>query len=54
MTLHKAPEKFCPQCGDDITDTYIPEDDESLSSYGSWYCDPCDLPVLDEKNVDSK
>ncbi len=49
MTLHKAPEKFCPFCGADITDSYMEEDDPRLSSYGSWYCEACEAPLLDEK-----
>jgi len=41
-----AREKFCPKCGEDITDSYEHEDPSVGIMDGSWYCDACELPVL--------
>jgi len=42
-----AREKFCPKCGEDITDSYQEQDDD-VGIGGGWYCDACELPVEDE------
>ena len=34
----------CPKCGDDIGDSYEP-DDWSVGIVGGWYCEACDLAV---------
>lgn len=36
--MNKAPEKFCPACGADITDS------KALCD-GGWYCDDCAAAV---------
>ncbi len=47
-------EKFCPQCGEDISDSYeAAEPDVGIMAAG-WYCDPCQYIVCetDEPNWD--
>lgn len=48
--MQKAREKFCPKCGEDITDSYFPADPDAGLMVGSWYCDACELPVADEEH----
>jgi len=40
--MSKVPEKFCPKCEADITDSY---DEESRT----WYCEECEYPVPDDR-----
>lgn len=43
----------CPKCGADISDTYeSAEPDVGIMSSG-WYCEVCDLPVIEEEPDDS-
>ena len=46
-----AREKFCPKCGEDITDSYEAEDHDVGIMSGGWYCDACELPVPDEDDT---
>ena len=34
----------CPKCGDDVSETYEP-DDPSVGINGGWYCEACDLGI---------
>ena len=43
-----AREKFCPKCGEDITYSYEPGDAEVGIMSGGWYCDACELPLMEE------
>lgn len=47
MLINKRKEKFCPHCGADITDSYE-EGVVDQSIFGEWWCEECQLPVLDE------
>src|SRR6476659_6328237 len=35
--------KFCPKCGEDISDTYEKANPKIGNEFGSWYCDACEL-----------
>jgi hypothetical protein len=47
--MRRAREKFCPKCGEDITDSYEPQDD-SVGIVGGWVCDKCDEGFPDEND----
>lgn len=40
--------KECPKCGQDISETYEGYDPSVGIMNGGWYCDACDLAVLEE------
>ena len=37
--------KECPQCGQDISHTYEPIDEDVGIMSDNWYCEQCDLVV---------
>lgn len=42
----------CPQCGEDISESYEGYDSSVGIMSGSWYCDICDIAVTDEGDDD--
>lgn len=42
----------CPQCGADISDSYQEYDPSVGIMAAGWYCDKCDISVLDEDEDD--
>lgn len=46
MLPNKRPEKFCPKCEADITDSY--EEGDVDPWIGEWWCEECQMPVMDE------
>ena len=45
-----AREKFCPKCGEDITDSYEAEEPDVGIMSSGWYCDKCEHPVPDDED----
>lgn len=48
--MPKAPEKFCPVCGGDITDTHelAPDPSDASIKVHEWWCDDCEYLVQQE------
>lgn len=44
--------KECPKCSRDISDSYESYDPSVGIMSGSWYCDACDLAVIDDEEPD--
>ena len=42
----------CPKCGQDISESYEGYDPSVGIMSGGWYCDACDLAVMDEDELD--
>lgn len=42
----------CPKCGQDISDTYEPSDPSVGIMSSGWYCEACDLPIVEEPEDD--
>lgn len=40
--------KECPKCGGDVSDTYEGYDPDVGIMSGGWYCEPCDLAIVEE------
>lgn len=40
--------KECPKCGADISDSYEGYDPSVGIMSGGWYCEACDLPLIDD------
>lgn len=43
-----APPRECPNCGEDISDTYEPADPSVGIMRGGWYCEECDEFISDD------
>jgi hypothetical protein len=39
----------CPKCGEDISHTYEGYDPSVGIMSAGWYCEACDLPVIDDE-----
>lgn len=44
--------KECPNCGQDISDTYESVDYETGIMTAGWYCDTCDTAIVDDDDGD--
>lgn len=40
--------KECPKCGQDISDSYQNYDPDVGIMSAGWFCDSCDLPIIDD------
>ena len=42
----------CPKCGADISSTYEEYDPDVGIMSGGWFCEACDIPVIDDEEPD--